>query len=79
VWASSHSKCFSFYVAGATARAAAAGVIKQAIERKRGSEIGVKNADEFSGESLIYGILLSSRCLLPDTADRKAKPSAKAS
>lgn len=63
----------------AEARAAAAGVIKEAIEEKSGSTMGVKNAEEFSGEGLIYGILLSARCLLPNTADQRAKPLAKAS
>jgi hypothetical protein len=61
----------------AEARAAAAGVIKEAIEEKSGSAMGVKNAEEFSGEGLIYGILLSAHCLLPDTPDGKGKPLAK--
>jgi hypothetical protein len=63
----------------AQARAAAVGVIKQAIEGKSGSEIGVENTEEFSGDNLIYGILMSARCILPDTADRRPKPLAKSS
>jgi hypothetical protein len=52
----------------AQTKTAVANVIKEAIEEKSGSQISVQNAEEFSGEDLIYGILLSARCLRLDTS-----------
>ncbi|MGE0038997.1 MAG: hypothetical protein AB7S93_25660 [Xanthobacteraceae bacterium] len=50
----------------AEAKAVLADVIKETIEENSGGKVSVRNADEFSGENLIYGILLSSRCILLD-------------
>jgi hypothetical protein len=52
----------------AQAKVAVANVIKEAIEENSGGTINVRNAEEFSGEKLIYGILLSTRCLVLDTS-----------
>ena len=51
----------------ATAQAALTNVIKKAIEETGNGKISVRNAEEFVGENLIYGILLSSRCIVIDT------------
>ncbi len=47
-------------------------VIKKAIEDTGSGKISVRNAEEFVGENLIYGILLSSRCLVIDTSPGRA-------
>ncbi len=50
------------------AQAKLADVIKEAIEEASGGKISARNAEEFSGEKLVYGILLSSRCIVLDTS-----------
>jgi hypothetical protein len=50
----------------AEAKAALADVIKETIEENSGGKVNVRSAEEFFGENLIYGILLSSRCILLD-------------
>ena len=52
----------------AEAKAAMADVIKEAIEETSGGAISIRNAAEFFGDNLIYGILLSSRCLVLDAS-----------
>jgi hypothetical protein len=51
-----------------TGKAELAAVIKEAIEETSGGSVSVHNAEEFVGENLIYGVLLSSSCLVLDTA-----------
>jgi len=48
----------------AEAQAAMADVIRETIEESSGGKVGTRSGDEFFGENLIYGILLSSRCIL---------------
>lgn len=47
----------------AQAKLAVADAIRESIEENGGGTVSVRNAEEFSGEKLIYGILLSPRCL----------------
>lgn len=51
-----------------TARVELTEVIKQAIEETGAGNVTVRNAEEFVGENLIYGILPSSSCLVLDTS-----------
>ena len=52
----------------AEAKAAMADVIKETIEETSGGTVNIRNAEEFFGDKLIYGILLSSRCLVLDVS-----------
>jgi hypothetical protein len=49
-----------------------ADVIRETIEAHGGGTVSVRNAEEYSGEKLIYGVLLSSRCFVPDTTAGRA-------
>ena len=51
-----------------TAKTELAGVIKEAIEETSGGSVSIRNAEEFVGENLIYGVLLSSSCIVIDTS-----------
>jgi hypothetical protein len=42
------------------------GVVKQHLEQHTGGQIQIRNTEEFSGENLYYGILLSEFCTLID-------------
>jgi hypothetical protein len=51
----------------AETKLAQASIIKEAIETHGGGTVSFETAEEYSGEKLIYGILLSSSCFIPDT------------
>jgi hypothetical protein len=60
----------------ADVKLAHAELIKETIESHGGGTVSVRNAEEYSGEKLIYGILLSSYCILPNaTVGQNSVPS----
>lgn len=56
----------------AETKLAQANVIKEMIETHGGGTVSAQTAEQYSGEKLIYGILLSSYCILPNTTAGQA-------